>query len=534
MRIFFRHHKGWFFLALALLGLGIPAIFLHGGAVGAVGTPWAFLPIGLTVLFLLLTREVYSSFLLGILSATAVYAGYSPRGMVDSFFSSLTVSVGTTSNICILIFLVLFSALMTLVFCTRGAEAFAAWIERKSSTGRRALLATALLSLLFFFDDYFCVLAGGGFARPLTDKHRVPRSKLAFVLDTTAAPLCILIPATSWSAMIAGTTGRELFLSTIPYNFYAITILLVMLISIAANLDLGAMRRAREAALQADASFRSDSGEEAEVDVVLAKRNGSAVDFLVPMLSFLVFSVAAFFLTGSMAAPSGSFLDVMMSANATVSIVLGCGAALIFTVAFYAIRGVLSFKESMAMLPRGLRQVAPILIALVMTWVFAHLIGAERLGLGSYLGELCGGITGLGWSPLVFFLASAILALATGSSYATFAVFLPIAVAMDASSVMQVLCVSAVLSGAVLGDHASPLSDTTLISSAAADCDLLEHVTTQLPYVAIAALCSGAGYLAGGFAENGGIGLGVALGLLALLLLIMLPAHYSRQRKNRK
>lgn len=610
---------------LSLLALLVPGIlFLTGIAPAAAGTAWSFLPMALTLLLLLFTRDVYPSLFLGILSAVLLLGGYQPERSFSVAFSTLTESVGTGENLAMLVTLVFYAMLMMLVRHADGTRAFAEAAGRRCRRGSTALLFTALFGAVFFFDDYFSPIAAGGIFRPLTDRHRVSREKLAFVLDTMAAPLCILIPLTSWAANVTVHTGESIFNQTIPFNYYAILILLIMLVSILLRIDLGPMKRAEEAALH-DAPSVGDkfSAEEGETDVVIVKRRGKVIDFILPMVMLTVFTVGAFFATGHvgqtasvlsegssitawggvfrnaetgdlLTLPAGTTLTVpqdivyfekgeghhlpitdaaggrdavlldargtalvpmenvafscpgadytthtvglgeaLILAQPAVALAIGTGAALLFTLIFYILRGIFNFTECMALLPQGLRQIAPLLLILSLSWIFGDLLGTSRLGMGDFLGDRIGALTLGGLTPLVLFIGAAALALFCGSSYATFAVFLPIATALaTGGGDGAALAVSAVLSGAVLGDQASPVSDTTILSSAGAEIGVWRHVVTQIPYVAVAFFCSAAGYLVGGISNNGLAGLSAAIGILAALLLLYILTRIHRNRRK--
>ena len=610
---------------LSLLAILVPGIlFLGGTASAAAGTAWSFLPLALTLVLLLFTRDVYPSLFVGILSSVLLLGGYDPARSFGVAFSTLTESVGTRENLAMLVTLVFYAMLMMLVRHADGTRAFAEAVGRRCRRGGTALLFTALFGAVFFFDDYFSPIAAGGIFRPLTDRHRVSREKLAFVLDTMAAPLCILIPLTSWAANVTVHTGADVFARTIPFNYYAILILLVMLISILLRIDLGPMKRAEEAAAHDTPSVGNEfSTEEGETDVVIVKRRGKVIDFILPMAMLTVFTVGAFLATGHvgqtasvisegtsvttwggvfrneqtgdlLTLPAGSTLspvqdliyfeadgtsyhlpmtdaasggdavfrdvegrllvpvesvafsspgigytthtvgvgEALILAQPSVALAIGTGAALVFTLIFYILRGVFNFAECMALLPQGLRQISPLLLILSLSWIFSSLLGSSRLALGAFLGDRIGDLTPSGLTPLILFLGAAVLALFCGSSYATFSVFLPIAVALAPGGDGAILAVSAVLSGAVLGDQASPVSDTTILSAAGAEIGVWRHVVTQSPYVAVALLCSAAGYLVGGLSDNGLAGLSAAIGILAALLLLYILTRIHRNRRK--
>ena len=617
MRGFFRRYRGWMTLALALAALLVPFIVLSANPGETVGTAWVFLPLALTLVLVLLTREVYSALFAGIVCAALLCADYSFTGGMEALLGALEESVGSRTGLCMILLLFLFGSLIQLVQRSGGTAAFTRAVVRRVRTPKRALLCCALLGGLFFYDDYLSILATGAAAKPVAEEYRISRARLSWILDTTAAPVCVLIPVTTFGAVISLRTGLPLYAMALPFCFYAMFSLLLLAFCLWLDIDIGPMRRMGRTRTELPEEELYGKGDTAEADIPIAKKHSTVWDMLVPLLALAVCCTVGLVYTGGVGqnrllvrkgeqvipaagcilyaadgtevqcdgegvftlaenvdgtkalaatagqvtAPEGvsfllteewllssedgnlytaprdallafvpgavyevsaiSVITAMTRSDSAPGLALGALAALLLSMAFYVVRGVLSFRECMAALPRGFRNMVPTVLLLALSQVFSRLLTTARFG--PYLGGVIGQAGGTAFLPLLLFLAGVLFSFAVGSSFSTYLLLLPVAVAVGGEAgMMQALCVAAVLSGGLFGDHTSLLSNTTLLSAAAAECDVLEHVLTQLPYALIAAVCSAVGYLVGGLAESAMTGFAVAFGCFAFALLLLL------------
>ncbi|MCB6366152.1 Na+/H+ antiporter NhaC family protein [Intestinibacillus massiliensis] len=485
-------------------------------------TFWALLPPVIAIALALLTKEVYMSLMIGILSGALLFSSFNPLHAMETTFTIMGNKIG--GNVNIMIFLVLLGILVALITKSGASRAYGEWATRTIKTRRGALLSTSFLGALIFVDDYFNCLTVGTVMRPVTDTHRVTRAKLAYVIDATAAPVCIIAPISSWAAAVSSSLpegshidGFSLFLQTIPFNLYALLTLCFLLYLIISDFDFGPMKKYEERVL---ASGKIDSVEAEEIKIF---GNGKVYDLILPIAVLIVSCIAAMLYTGGIL-ESGNIVDSFANCDSSTSLVLGSFFTLIFTFLLYLPRKILTFQQFCESFIEGFRAMAPALMILTLAWTLSGICSEDYLNIGGYVKTLVEGGTGiLAFMPAVFFLVALGLAFATGTSWGTFGILIPIAFAIfgDVETDMLVLTVAAALSGAVCGDHVSPISDTTILASAGGQCNHIDHVSTQMPYALMVAACCFVGYIVAGLTGNGWIGLGVGfIVLVAAAVLI--------------
>ena len=490
-------------------------------------TPLSLLPPIIAILLALVTKEVYTSLLIGIAAGAVLYANGNLELALNTMFfhpeGGLVYQLSDPWNVGILVFLVMLGILVALMNKAGGSAAFGRWASSHIKTRAGAQLATILLGVLIFVDDYFNCLTVGSVMRPVTDRQRVSRAKLAYLIDSTAAPVCIIAPVSSWAAAVTSSVPEEMningftmFLRTIPYNYYAILTLVMLVFLALTGTDYGPMAlHERNAARKGDLYTTPDRPYGDDTDEEATGR-GTVADLLAPVLVLIAACVVGMVYTGGFF--SGvDFITAFAGCDASVGLVLGSSVALAFTFVFYLSRDILSFQDFTSCIPEGFKEmVAPILI-LSMAWTLSGVTGL--LGAKYYVADLVQGSAGAlqYLLPVLIFAVAIFLAFATGTSWGTFAILVPIVCNAFPSGEMLVVSIAACLSGAVCGDHCSPISDTTIMASAGAHSNHVNHVSTQLPYAMTVAGVSAACYaLAGGVeAVLGGKG-----GVWASLLLL--------------
>lgn len=495
------------------------------------GTVFSLLPPAAAIALALLTKEVYLSLLVGILAGAFLFSGPNPVHAVETMAGIMGGKIG--GNVNILLFLSFLGIVVALVTKSGASRAYGEWAGRVIRTRRGALLSTMLLGALIFVDDYFNCLTVGTVMRPVTDKNRISRAKLAYVIDATAAPVCIIAPVSSWAAAVgsslpkdSGIDGFSLFLHTIPFNLYAILTIVFVLFLTFKDLDFAAMKRHEEQFLKTGQEKR------AEGESIEAGGNGRVIDLAAPILALIVFCVGGMLYTGG-AFEGKSLAEAFSGCDSALSLVIGSFFTLAFIFVFYLTRRVITFQEFCGTFSAGIRAMIPAVMILCLAWTLSGICGEEYLNLGGYVSEAVGGSPLVAAAlPAVMFAVAAGLSFSTGTSWGTFGILIPIALAVVGAEDLNSLTIatSAILAGAVCGDHVSPISDTTILASAGAQCDHISHVSTQIPYVLCVALCCTAGYLAAGFTGNGYAGLGTAAALL-FILLAFISRKYGREKK---
>ena len=494
---------------------------------------WALVPPIIAIGLALVTKEVYSSLFIGILSGALIWSNFTFEGTVlhmfnDGFIASLCDSY----NMGILIFLVVLGAMVCLMNKAGGSAAFGRWAAVHIKTRVGAQLATILLGILIFIDDYFNCLTVGSVMRPVTDKHQVSRAKLAYLIDATAAPVCIIAPISSWAAAVAGFVegedGLSLFIRAIPYNFYALLTIVMMVALVLIKCDYGTMAKHELNALKGDLYTTEDrpyANADSEEEV---NPRGRVIDLVLPVLILIVFCVIGMIYSGGFFDSSsdtyGNIIAAFSGSDASVGLALGSIFAIILTVAYYLCRRVLNFKDCMDCIPNGFKAMVPAILILTFAWTLKGM--TDSLGAKEYVAALVKQSAGsfLSLLPAIVFLVACGLSFATGTSWGTFGILIPIVVNVfnaDMSNEVMIIAISACMAGAVCGDHCSPISDTTIMASAGAQCNHVNHVSTQLPYAITVAAISFVTYIIAGFVKSAWISLPIGIVLTVATLLVL-------------
>ncbi|MDY3282028.1 Na+/H+ antiporter NhaC family protein [Dysosmobacter sp.] len=495
-------------------------------------TFWALLPPIIAIALALITKEVYSSLFVGILVGGLLYSNFSFEGTVIHVFSDGIVSVLSDGyNVGILVFLVILGAMVCLMNKAGGSAAFGRWAQTHIRSRVGAQLATVLLGCLIFIDDYFNCLTVGSVMRPITDKYQVSRAKLAYIIDATAAPICIIAPISSWAAAVAGFAedgqGLALFIRAIPYNFYALLTIVMMIGLVVMNADYGPMGAHERNAAKGD--LFSGSNPYAMMEEEVNEEKGRVLDLVLPIVVLVVFCVIGMIYSGGFFEGAG-FIEAFSNSDASVGLMLGSAFALVVAFVYFLIRRSLSFKEMMGCIPEGFKAMVPAIMILTFAWSLKAMtdsLGAKFF-VRDFVRSSAGGMQML--LPAIVFLIGCLLAFATGTSWGTFGILIPIVqnvFSMD--NPLAIVCISACMAGAVCGDHCSPISDTTIMASAGAQCDHVNHVSTQLPYAITAAAVSCAGYLLAGIFGWVGVPTLLALPIAVVLMIAVLLVIRSRR-----
>ena len=491
-----------------------------GGHGMVIGSFWALLPPIIAIGLALITKEVYSSLFIGILSGGILAADFAPMATVDNVINiGLISAVSATAGI--FVFLVELGILVSLINKAGGSAAFGEWAKTHIKTKVGAAIATFVLGVLIFIDDYFNCLTVGSVMRPVTDKHKISRSKLAFLIDATAAPICMIAPISSWAAAVsqyaADGQGLNLFIMAIPFNFYSILTLVFVLSIALMKFDFGPMKQ-HEINAENGELF---SGKRIEEAPYTPSTRGRVLDLVLPIIFLLVTCVFALVYVGGIF-DGADFITAFGDTDATVALPWGGLIALILTIIYLAIRRVVDFKDAMKSIPEGFIAMVPAILILTFATALKNMTG--ELGAAYYVGDLMNGAASTlqKFLPAIVFVVACILAFATGTSWGTFGILIPIVNAMfPVGSGLGTVCMSACLAGAVCGDHCSPISDTTIMASAGANCEHVSHVSTQLPYAITVAAVSFVAYILAGFIRNAFIVLPVAIALMIATLFVI-------------
>ena len=471
-------------------------------------TFWSLIPPVVAIVLALITKEVYSSLFLGILVGAILYSGGNFEGTVNHIFSEGMISVlSSSSNVGILVFLVILGTMVCLMNRAGGSAAFGRWAGKHIRTRVGAELATILLGVLIFIDDYFNCLTVGSVMRPITDQHNVSRAKLAYLIDATAAPVCIIAPISSWAAAVSGFVpgedGMSVFVRAIPYNYYALLTIVMMVSMVLMRVEFGAMGIHESNALKGDlftTAARPYAGAEEDGKV---NPRGKVMDLLIPIISLVICCVIGMIYTGGFF-DGTDFVTAFSQSDASVGLVLGSFFGLVITVLLYLVRKVLSFRDCMACIPDGFKSMVPAILILTFAWTLKSM--TDSLGADEFVAEMVkSSASGLvNMLPAIIFLVACFLAFATGTSWGTFGILIPIVVHVfeNTPGDLMIISISACMAGAVCGDHCSPISDTTIMASAGAQCDHVSHVSTQLPYAVVAAVVSFITYIFAGFIQS--------------------------------
>lgn len=536
------------YLSKAVFGLLIVAFtvfcIIAAPITEAKGTLWSLFPPVIAIGLALITKEVYSSLFVGILSGGIIYAAASGTGFEGTFKAvvqdGLITNLSNAYNVGILVFLVVLGIIVVLMNKAGGSRAYGEWAAAHIKGRRGAALSTFFLGVLIFVDDYFNCLTVGSVMRPITDKHNISRSKLAYLIDSTAAPICIIAPISSWAAAVSGTVegvnGISLFINTIPYNLYAfLTILMVIFISVS-DTDYGPMKIHEDNAKNGDIFTTKNNTYEQDAQPVTER--GRVIDLILPVAVLIVFCVVGMIYTGGFFSGT-DFVTAFANCDAAYGLSLGSISALIVIIAYYMFRRVLKFNECMDSIAAGFKQMVPAILILTFAWTLKTM--TNHLEAGAFVSGVVQSATALSvLLPVILFVVAVGLAFATGTSWGTFGILIPIVTSVFEAELanvsqtgeipsMVIICISACLAGAVCGDHCSPISDTTIMASTGAQCDHVNHVSTQLPYaLTVAAVCV-VGYLLSGFVHNVFIVLGFSA---ALMLAVLFAIRFFVKRKE--
>ena len=502
------------------------------GGTGYVESPshfyntfWALVPPIIAIALALITKEVYSSLFIGILAGGLLYSNFSFEGTVLHVFEDGIVSVLSDGyNVGILAFLVILGTLVCLMNKAGGSAAFGRWAQQHIKTRVGAQLATIVLGILIFIDDYFNCLTVGSVMRPVTDKHRVSRAKLAYIIDATAAPVCIIAPISSWAAAVAGFAedgqGLNLFIRAIPFNYYAILTIVMMVGMALMKTEFGLMKKFEDNARETGDLF-SGPNPYAMIDEEMEEDKGRVLDLVLPIVVLVICCVIGMIYSGGFFS-GASFVDAFSGSDASVGLLLGSAFALVFTVVYYMVRRAMSFRDMMGCIPEGFKAMVPAILILTFAWSLKAMtdsLGAKYF-VRDFVWSSAAGVQML--LPALVFVIGCLLAFATGTSWGTFGMLIPIVQnVFPMDNPLSIVCISACMAGAVCGDHCSPISDTTIMASAGAQCDHVSHVSTQLPYAITAAAVSLVSYIFAGFVPNAVIALPVSVVLMLLTLLVI-------------
>lgn len=533
------------FIVLFIVGCCIQAPMTE-----AIGSLWSLLPPVIAIGLALITKEVYSSLFIGILTGGIVYAVSTASGFEGMFTTviqdGLIANLADSYNVGILVFLVVLGVIVVLMNKAGGSRAYGEWAAAHIKSRKGAALSTFLLGVLIFVDDYFNCLTVGSVMRPVTDKHKVSRAKLAYLIDATAAPICIIAPISSWAAAVSGTVegvnGISLFISTIPYNLYALLTILMVIFLAVSGMDYGPMKKHELNAQNGDLfTTRSKVYED---DDQPTHTRGKVIDLILPVAVLIVLCVLGMIYTGGFFSGT-DFVDAFANCDAAYGLSLGSVAALIVVMIYFMLRKVLTFTECMDSVAAGFKQMVPAILILTFAWTLKTM--TNHLEAGVFVSGLVKSATAISiLLPLILFVVAIGLAFATGTSWGTFGILIPIVTSVFSTELanvaetgeipqMVIVCISACLAGAVCGDHCSPISDTTIMASTGAQCDHVNHVSTQLPYaMTVAAVCA-VGYLISGFIQNVFVVLGISMVLMlgTLFFIRWLSGRKSKSKDGR-
>lgn len=488
-------------------------------------TVWSLLPPIITIALALWTKEVYMSLIIGIFCGAMIFTGGNVLTAITTMFEVMSDKIG--SNVNILVFLVILGILVAAITRSGATRAYGEWAVQTISGKRSASLLTALLGVVIFIDDYFNCLTVGTVMRPVTDKFKIARTKLAYIIDATAAPICIIAPVSSWAAAVSsslpedsGIDGFSLFLQTIPFNIYAWLTLTFMIFIIWTGKDFSKMGKSVRENQKNFTIPKEYQGEISHKHTV--EGTGKMIDLILPLLVLIAACVYGMLYTGGIH-EGKSIAEAFADCDSSKSLVLGSFIAFVFTGFLYLPRRVVTFGAFCDSFGAGFKAMTPAIFILCLAWTLSGICSDKFLDLGGFVGGIVSAnATILMFIPLMFFLVGAGLAFATGTSWGTFGILIPIAVAVVGTDVnLLTLCVTAILSGAVAGDHSSPISDTTILASAGAQCHHIDHVNTQIPYVMTVGLCCVIGYALDGITGNGWIGLGAAIAMLIAIMVFI-------------
>ena len=501
---------------------------------------WSLVPAVVAIALALFTKEVYSSLFIGIAIGGAFYAIDASSGF-SGFFNhvfkdGMIAQLSDSWNVGILVFLVILGTMVALMNKAGGSAAFGEWAKKHIKSKVGAQIATVCLGILIFIDDYFNCLTVGSVMKSVTDRYGVSKSKLAYLIDATAAPVCIIAPISSWAAAVSGfvsegENGIALFCKAIPFNFYAFFTLLMVFAMVFMRFEYGEMAKWEN-------PFESKGAESNSDDIEVVKKNGKVIDLVLPIALLIVFCVLSMVYTGGFFTADSenfrNFVNAFAASDASIGLVLGSFASLVLTLIFYILRGVISFKSAMLCIPDGFKAMVPAILILTLAWTLKAM--TDSLGAAKYVASLVGG-SAMGFQnflPSLIFVIALFLAFATGTSWGTFGILIPICIAAFPEGSLRIISISACMAGAVCGDHISPISDTTIMASAGAQCDHINHVATQLPYAISVAFVSFLTYIVAGFSQSLGIVASAVISWVFGVALLLCMLAFLKKRVAKK
>ncbi|MCI5614788.1 MAG: Na+/H+ antiporter NhaC family protein [Clostridia bacterium] len=530
-------------VACIAMMLSVGCFAVEEGESFAYNTLWAALPPVIAIGLALITKEVHSSLFLGILVGAMMYANFDFMGtFVHVFEDGIIANLSDSYNVGILIFLVILGTMVQLMNAAGGSAAFGKWSTEHIKSRTAAQLAVVCLGVLIFIDDYFNCLTVGSVMRPLSDKHKISRAKLAYLIDATAAPVCIIAPVSSWAAAVTGfvdgVDGLDLFISAIPYNYYALLTILMMVAMAVMKVEFGPMAVHEHNAIEKGDIYTTPDRPYENATNTVPSSKGKVLDLIFPILVLIVMCVIGLIYSGGFFDGGVGFAEAFSSADASIGLTYGSFFAFVITIVWYVIRRVLTFRQMMDLIPEGFKAMVPAILILTFAWTLKTM--TDSLGLKHYIADIVLGFSDnmMSMLPAVIFVIGCIMSFATGTSWGTFGVLIPIVVAAYTEpgvgftpgyESIGTILVSACMAGAVCGDHCSPISDTTIMASAGAQCNHLNHVQTQLPYALSCAAISFVAYIFAGFIQNAVICLLIAIAMMIGFLFVMKILHKNEK-----
>ena len=483
-----------------------------------VKTIWALLPPVIAIIFALKTKEVYISLLIGIVSGTLLLTNFHLIESLNLLFDTVVNCLSKPSNIGILIFLVMLGIIVTLMTKSGGSQAYGKWAKKKMKSSKQSLFSTFILGVVIFVDDYFNCLTVGSVMREITDEFKVSRAMLAYIIDSTAAPVCIIAPISSWAAAVSGYTsgdGFQLFLNTIPFNLYALLTIVMVCYVIGSEFHLGKMKKHELAAQNGDVCFGDDSYQTNEE--ISYNQKGKVLDLILPVIVLIMSCIIGMIYTGGFF-DGKDLITAFSQCDASRGLVYGTFVTLIFVFILYIPRKIISYNEFVECIPEGFKAMVPSILILVLAWSLGDLV-SNQLQAGAFVYNT---LQSASISTACLFIVGAGLSFSTGTSWGTFGILIPMATSLfPEGSTMLVISIASILAGAVCGDHISPISDTTIMASTGAQCNHLYHVTTQIPYALVVASACFIGYLVAGFTQNVLLTLFVAFVSLSIIIFVI-------------
>ena len=530
-------------VACIAMMLSVGCFAVEEGESFAYNTLWAALPPVIAIGLALITKEVHSSLFLGILVGAMMYANFDFMGtFVHVFEDGIIANLSDSYNVGILIFLVILGTMVQLMNAAGGSAAFGKWSTEHIKSRTAAQLAVVCLGVLIFIDDYFNCLTVGSVMRPLSDKHKISRAKLAYLIDATAAPVCIIAPVSSWAAAVTGfvdgVDGLDLFISAIPYNYYALLTILMMVAMAVMKVEFGPMAVHEHNAIEKGDIYTTPDRPYENATNTVPSSKGKVLDLIFPILVLIVMCVIGLIYSGGFFDGGVGFAEAFSNADASIGLTYGSFFAFVITIVWYVIRRVLTFRQMMDLIPEGFKAMVPAILILTFAWTLKTM--TDSLGLKHYIADIVLGFSDgmMSMLPAVIFVIGCIMSFATGTSWGTFGVLIPIVVAaytepgvgfIPGYESIGTILVSACMAGAVCGDHCSPISDTTIMASAGAQCNHLNHVQTQLPYALSCAAISFVAYIFAGFIQNAVICLLIACAMMIGFLFVMKILHKNEK-----